>query len=241
MKLVYIIYASIPNRLWEAKLKYIINESSYVLSGKEYNYDGNNRTFIYAWTTKEKYLNAFKYFRENALKNIYKIEKVEMDKIEYGQFVERYKNERLRYIEIPTNDNEMYGTNDFTKILCTLNEADYTIDEGHVYLYDYFSDIIKVDYSIFDKKYINALDCLAYCDEFNILRYHICSSSSYYDELYTERYEMSEYNHSFNLTGFGNHKMIDLYANRFAIFVNLFYEMIEGYNKKEEIKLAREV
>ena len=34
MKLVYIIYASIPNRLWEAKLKYIINESSYVLSGK---------------------------------------------------------------------------------------------------------------------------------------------------------------------------------------------------------------
>ena len=49
---------------------------------------------------------------------------------------------------------------------------------------------------------------------------------------------MSEYNHSFNLTGFGNHKMIDLYANRLAIFVNLFYEMIEGYNEKEEIKLA---
>ena len=117
---------------------------------------------------------------------------------------------------------------------------DYTIDEGHVYLYDYFSDIIKVDYSIFNNKYINALDCLSYCDEFNILRYNNALS---YDEseLYTERYEMSEYNHSFNLTGFGNHKMIDLYANRFAIFVNLFYEMIEGYNKKEEIKLAREV
>ena len=240
MKLVYIIYASIPNRLWEAKLKYLINESSYVLSGKEYNYDGNNRTFLYAWTTKEKYLNAFKYFRENALKNIYKIEAAEMDKLEYSQFVERYENERLRYIEIPTNDNEMFGTNDFTKILCTLNEANYTIYEGHVYLYEYFSDIIEVDYSIFNNKYINALDCLSYCDEFNILRYNNALS---YDEseLYSSRYEMSEYNHSFNLTGFGNHKMIDLYANRLAIFVNLFYEMIEGYNKKEEIKLARGV
>lgn len=241
MKVVYIIYASISNRLWEAKLKYLIDESSYINTGKEYYYDGDKRTFLYAWTTKEKYLDAFKYFRKNAIKNIYKIKKAEMDKIEYRQFIERYKNERLSYLEIPMNDNEMYGTNDFTTLLCTLNEANYTIDEGHIYLYDYLSDIIKVDYSIFNKKYINALDCLAYCDEFNILRYESCTSSSYYDDLYCQRYELSEYNYSFNLTGFGNHRMINLYENKFALFVNLFYEMIDGYDRKYEIKLAHEV
>ena len=239
MKTVYVIYAYIQNRLWESKLKYLIDEHIYVLSGKEYDYDGDKRSFLYAWTTKEEYLNDFKYFRKNAIGNIYEIEKMKMDKSEYSNFKDKYENERLLYRQIPANDNEFYGTNDYINTLCTNNEFVCAVDEGNVYLYDYFSEIIKVEYCIFNKKYVNALDCLGYCDEFNVVKYEIDTLPDRYHDMYSDRYELSEFNNSFNLTGFGNHR-IDLYANKFAIFVNLFYEMIEGYHKNEEIRMVRE-
>lgn len=236
MKDVYIIYAGIPNYLWEIKMKYIIDESRYITSGKEYDYDGKKRYFIYAWTSNKKYLNEFKYFRNNAFKTIYKIKKVKMDKVEYSQFKYKYKDEKLEYREIPSNDNEYYGTNDYVKVLCTDNESMYTIDEGHVYLYNYLSEIIGVNYTVFDEKYINALDSLGYCDEYNIIKFD-CSDDP---DIYSENYELSTFNASFELTGLGNHKLIDLYANKFAIFVNLFYEMIEGYDYNNDIKMALE-
>lgn len=225
-KNVYIIYAKIPPKLWRSKISLILQ------TVEDYYFDDYVYNVIYAWTTSLKLLNDFKQFRKGAMKNIYIIEKELMDDDEYLQFKSEHKYTKLKYRDVPTNDNEYHGTNEYANVLCTKAEFLSATEEGREYLYNYLSGIIKVEYRIFSEKYVNILDQCAYCDEFNYLY------SDDDDYWYSDRYMLTEYNSSFNLTMFGNQKKIDLYSNKFWIFINLFYEMINGYEDGEFINFC---
>ena len=56
------------------------------------------------------------------------------------------------------------------------------------------------------------------------------------DDFYHDRHEQSEYNRQFGLTYYGNYITNNLFENKLFLFINIFYEMILGYDPQVEIK-----
>lgn len=246
MKKVYLIYAKIPTVLFDSKMyQFVKNNTKYKLC-KNY-YIG-----LYAWTPHKILLDTFMDFRKGANK-IYKIVTRKFSKNEFNIFRKENFYEELLYYKIPSRtgydddeffigweptkkdsklDKELFFSNqDNTgKIVCTREEFTQTIEYGHDYLFEYMTQIVTAEYSVFKDKYIKALDYIGYCDEFNSMH------GNEEDDFYFERYDATCYYKSYNLTYYGQ-PAIDIYGNKLAIFINIFYEMIVGYDSSKEIKL----
>lgn len=252
MKKVYLIYAKIPADLFSLKIKGFVKHSS------EYVYKNNHYIGLYAWTTNKILLAGFTEFREGA-KNIYQIKTEKMEKDQFRMFRKAYFHEELQYYKIPSRigyDEEFligyepskkdskeekeafFSTDDKSvQVVCTRHEFMTICEYGHDYLLEYFYNCIKADYIGFKSKYIQALDYIGYVDIFN----HIHEGISDYDtedEFYSDRYQSTVYNNSYNLSFYGN-SAVDLYENKAVLFINVFYEMIMGYNPKVPIKLVK--
>lgn len=245
MKKVYLIYAKIPALLFDNKLHDFVYDS--------YKYKLSNGYYIglYAWTTNKILLDTFIDFRKGANK-IYKLVTKKFDKEDFIIFRQENFHEELSYYRF-SSESSYYEIDDFNtgwepsktdedkneffednknlfRIVCTKCEYVKIAEDSTQYLADYLSQIINVEYSIFAHKYLQALDSVGYCDEFNRINYDID------DDLYDQRGSSTDYNNSFELSYYGNH-MVDFYRNQIALFINIYYEMIVGYNPNETIKL----
>lgn len=244
---VYLIYAKIPALLFDCKLyEFIKDDSKYKLSDGYY-------IGLYAWTTSKLLLDAFLDFRKGANK-IYKIKKHEFTKNEFKYFKSDNISEELVYQKIPyengidasydsyegwipsKNDTKkdiekfFNSPSDSAKIVCTREEYNTLYEHGPRYLCDYLAQIITAEYLVFKDEYKMALDYIGYCDNFNLIH------DEPEDQFYFDRAQMTEFNKSYDMSYYGN-KPIDLYENKVALFINIYYEMIVGYDSNEEIKL----
>jgi hypothetical protein len=148
-----------------------------------------------------------------------------------------YDNEHFNQGWVPSKKDSKKEKEEFFyekdkagRIVCTTTEFTETIEYGEQFLFEYMAQIVRTEYLIFKDEYIHALDKIGYCDMFNM----ICNNSD--DEYYDARGEMTEYMNSFQLTYYGN-KSVDLFKNKLALFINIFYEMIVGFDPNIEIKL----
>ena len=247
MKKVYLIYAKIPSLLFDNKLHgFVYDSSKYKLSNGYY-------IGLYAWTTNKILLDTFIDFRKGANK-IYKLVTKEFDKNDFVMFRKENFHEELSYYRF-SSESSYYEVDDFNtgfepskkeseeeineffadnknhfRIVCTKCEYVKIAEDSAQYLADYLSQIINVEYSIFKNKYIVALDSMGYVDEFNRIHYDTD------DALYDDRGASTDYNNSYDLSFYGNH-MVDVYKNQIALFINIYYEMIVGYNPNDTIKL----
>ena len=247
MKQVYLVYAKIPANLFNSKIHdFVSDKSKYILSNNHY-------TGLYAWTTKKILLETFLDFREGASK-IYNVVKRKFTKEEFRIFSDEYRFEKMMYFRIPSrssydcdysigwvpnkNDldidkNAFFSTKDHSyQIVCTRSEFDNIFEYGHQYLLEYMYQIINAEYYIFKDEYKLALDYIGYCDIFNI------THDDEEDDFYFERSQTTDYQKSYNLSYYGN-PSVDIFDNKVALFISIFYEMIVGYNPNNEIKLLK--
>lgn len=246
MKKVYLIYAKIPSLLFDNKIHLFVRDSS------EFKLSKNHYIGLYAWTKNKELLNTFLDFRKDA-KDIYNVIEREFDKDDYKHFKKVHSAEELMYYRFKTcksydMDHFDYGwvpkksdsdqekdeffneSDNVGRIVCTTTEYNETMDYGEQFFFEYLSQIMKVDYLIFKDEYIWALDRIGYCDAFNLV------NNDSEDPFYSARSETSEYNNNFGLTYYGN-PAFNLWDNKLALFINIFYEMIIGYDPNREIKL----
>jgi hypothetical protein len=88
---------------------------------------------------------------------------------------------------------------------------------------------------MFKDEFKMALDKVGYCDLFNRIHDGL-NDYDEYDDFYHDRQEMTNFNNSYGLTYYGN-QVIDICDNKLMNFINIYYEMIMGYNPDREIKL----
>lgn len=231
MKEVYLIYASIPSILFENKM------DQFVKNKMNYKFCNNYYRGLYAWTTDKKILFEFLDFRKGA-KSIYTVIKRKFDKEEFQAFKSENSYEKLSYYTFHRDkDDESSKSNKSAKtIICTKEEYEEVYDMGEQYIFDYMSQIITAEYITFKDEFKLALDYIGYCDIFNRI-YDGLEEYDNSDDFYFSRHEMSNFNNSYGLSYYGN-KSIDIYDNKLVIFINIFYEMIVGYDPNNEIKLV---
>ena len=231
MKEVYLIYASIPSTLFDCKLHDFVHDSTkYSLKNMYY-------TGLYAWTTKKELLEEFLEFRQGA-KSIYKVIKREFEKDDYQEFKLDNEYEELNYYK-KYNNRDDFRTDSINStlanIICTKAEYENAYDIGAQYLFDYMSRIISAEYLVLKDEYKLSLDHVGYCDMFNRLHDGIDDNDEY-NEFYYNRYEFTNYNEGFGLSFYGQ-PLIDICKNNLLIFINIYYEMIVGFDPNTEIKL----
>jgi len=251
MKKIYLIYAKIPSLLFDNKMCNFVKDSTL------YNLKNGYYTGLYAWTTNKIILDAFMEFRKGARK-IYKLKIRKFTKEEYYTFRDIHQYEELSYYRIPTrncydeefnsisyipkkNDSKMdkesffHKNKDVNQIVCTKEETIELFEYGDQHLHDYMFQTITADYYAFKDEYKIALDVIGYCDEFNRIHDGFVDTDEE-DHFYSDRHEMTNYCQSYQLSFYGN-KAIDIYDNKVALFIMIYYEMICGYHEDEEIKL----
>lgn len=236
MKEVYLIYASIPSVLFDSKMHQFVNNHMKYKLHNDY-YRG-----LYAWTTKKKILKKFLEFRDGA-KSMYNIIKREFDNEEFQIFKIENSPEELIYRVFSydknddsdeSKDNKLNTPSEY-KLVCTKEEYEEVYDFGEQYMLDYMSQVVKAEYLVFKDKFKMALDSIGYCDMFNRI-YDGLENYDNGDEFYFNRTEMSNFSNSYGLSYYGN-PAVDILSNKVLIFMNIYYEMLVGYNPDVEIRL----
>jgi hypothetical protein len=231
MKEVYLIYASIPSILFDNKI------GDFVKDKMKYKFHNNYYRGLYAWTTKKKILKEFLEVREGA-KSMYTVIKREFSKNEFQEFKSENSYEELSYYTFYHDMDDDVTESDITDnrtFVCTKEEYEETYDMGMQYMYDYMAQIVNVDYLIFKDEFKMALDSIGYCDTFNRI-YDGLSEYDDHDDFYFSRHEMTQFNNSYGLSYYGN-EVVNICENKLVIFINIYYEMLVGYNPNNEIKL----
>ena len=206
----------------------------------------------------QDFLELFMEFRKGA-KDLYEIRTHKLTKEEFSVFKRDNLESQLAYYFIPKGEEGSYYDNikddevaysyaitdedsldnfpdmgdDYYPVMCTRTEFIEAVEDGSNHLSEFFSSVIQVNYTIFLPKYINALDRFGYCDEYNLIR-----EFPQDEELYQENMDYISYQNSYNLTGLGNERLINLYRNKFFIFLSLYFEMIMGYDESCALKLV---
>jgi hypothetical protein len=236
MKKIYVIYASIPSLLFDNKIHDFIHDPM------RYKLSDNKYIGLYAWTTKKKLLDEFLNTRYKA-RSMYTVLKKELDDDDYIYFKKDNNQEKLScyklyhdIVEEDENKNVHEKLNDETpRIVCTKNEYETIYDLGEQYLFDYMCQIVNFEYLVLNDQYKLLLDKIGYCDLFNRI-FDGLTDYDDYDDFYHDRHEMTEFNNGYGLSYYGN-TAVDICKNRLMIFINIFYEMIVGYDPEKEIKL----
>lgn len=250
MKKVYLIYAKIPAVLFDSKIHDYVNDKS------KYKFTDKSYIGLYAWTTNKELVDVFFEFRKGA-KSIYNVITRELSKNEFKIFKKESYYEELSYYKFSTkltsddyysngwkpdkkdsqSDKEEFFSNDkdIIYLVCTKEEYIEAYEYGQQHIFDYMGQTLRADYIAFKDKYKLALDYIGYCDVFNIINDGITDYDNI-DHFYNDRYEMTNYNNGYNLSYYCN-RCINIFDNKLAIFINIFYEMIVGYDPDNEIKL----
>lgn len=253
MKKIYLIYAKIPTLLFDSKMhEFVYNSSRYKLSNNYY-------IGLYAWTTNKILLDAFINFRKGArdMYNIVIKNKNEFTKEEFQFFKKDNIHEELRYYRIPTKlgwdeddfnigyvpnkhdsiheKKEFFMNNtNYSQIVCTRYEYEELFEHAQQNFFDYMNQVVTADYIVLKEEYQLMLDKIGYCDIFNEIYDGLDTGEP--DPFYSDRHDSTYFNRSYNLSYHG-HQYFDIYANKVALFVNTFYEMIAGYKNGDEIKV----
>ena len=229
MKL-YLIYAKIKTKEFDAKLKYLIglvkNDSfgfRYAKTNKRYNY----YIGLYAWTTNKKLLKEFLIFHKA---KHFVIKKKCVDAKEMESFKKKYKDKKLSRRRLYHNiggvlNPGQYGKDMYTEIVLTRFEYVNCSEELETNAYEFcYPHCATVDYRLFKDKWQRILDLLNYTLHYDLNQFD--NTDNVTDkrlEDYENRKEVAEYNLQFGLTPMGNQiKLPVLFNNEYAMFIRLY-------------------
>lgn len=235
---IYLVYAKIDIDLWEKKMNCHIyqNTTSY---GK-FSYDENSDSYIglYAWTHNKKILNMFKESRFLAFsKGIYTVKQIKVDRDDFLDFVKCNKDKEivLRHLQTKKSEKGAFKADDneyYMYTVLTNQEYNECADEASAreIMFERLCDILKVDYYAFNDLYKSLLEVVGYGTEYDI------NTIDYdYSDYYQCRSDLANYNGSFNMSSSGNPIKYDLYGDKYALFKNIYFEMIVGYKPGDYI------
>jgi hypothetical protein len=256
---IYLIYVKIPINLYEEKLGHLLVSYSFSFKIEDDYYIG-----LYAFTKNKKILEDFINRRLNAWKRkLYFYKKVELSKDEYKKFLQKFHNIELAYRIITTSYlsslsdisyeyreavyktlkeipkeiyNETIRKNSTIKIiLCTEFEYIASVETGNVFVLNSYLLKGLPDYTIFNKKYKDALDKIGYTFDFDCI---VRDYSGDIDDIYIDdRIELLDYNMSYNVNPLGHTHYATPSESKYNAFINLFYEMLIGYNENDSINI----
>lgn len=215
MKKIYLIYAKIPDPLYQMLSFYIrYIEKTFTISVD------NKWLGLYAWTTSKKKLKIFKETRKKAKVYIYKEKMIEKDYLK--KFSEENKDSKLgNYEYIQSYSLACLPP---INVITTLEEYNIATDNDIIYEFLVENSVFQnynVDYMIFRTDIINALDILNYTTEYDLF----WGGESEDDG--EDRTETANYLMSYNQTPFGN-KYIGIYDNEFASLMMVFSSLFLG-------------
>lgn len=207
MKKIYFIYAIIPEKIYNEKIKYIISNIH------DFRWKHGNMYGLYAWSTSKKIIKEFFEVREKSMytlvkKDIYDEEEIEKMRKTYTEL----ELKRRQYYFDKTQDKK-----ESLLIVSTKNEFVQSTEFYEENLYEFGPPIEKIaNYSVFKDKIIKALDKIGYVGA--------------YDQLYgTESdVDLCLYNKGFGLTKYG-YKDISLNGyNQMNVLLYLFRYFFYG-------------
>lgn len=230
---IYLIYAKIDIELWEKKLKthiQIYQSKSYF---GEFKYDDRTDSYIglYAWTHEKSVMNMFKESRRLAFnKGMYTIKEIKLKRDDFIDFMHDNKDKEivLKYLQTKKSEKSSFKKDGeyYVYIVLTRNEYELSTDDSSAReeMFESLYYLLRVDYYAFDSVYKMLLQRIGYATEFdaNVID---DNESDYYDM----RSELANYNMSYKLSPLGTPVKYDLYGDKYALFKNIYFEMIVGY------------
>lgn len=208
MKKIYIIYATIPENIYNRQLKYTLPSTN-----KDYQWKNGKMYGLYAWTDSKKILNEFFEIRNSGIYTVSK--KSCLSDEEYKIFKDNYSMLKLSlnrfYYTSEMNDDECID------IVTTKNEYVISTEYGIETLNEFaFKPSEEISYLLFNKEIIKALDTVGYVDAYN--------------DLYgtDDQAGFTSYQNSFGLTTFGYKKSLPKIENQMNILLFIFGYMFYG-------------
>lgn len=211
--IVYFIYANIPREVYDKTLKFLLSHQY------DFRAKGNMMRGLYAITNKKKYVKEF--FNIRSGREMYTLVEKEMSKEDWNTLSED------RFHDLLLKESRFISDGrDFIDMVVTFNEEVTTKEDGSAYISEFGPrQFVDIDYMIFSKALINALDVLGYTTYFD-------TSSSSFDP---ERKEAARYNLDFGQTSLGREMPGFTTAdNEINILLYLYRAMFLGIEKKEE-------
>ena len=133
MKTVYFIYVSIPQKIFDSKIKFLLSNT------EDFRFKRNTMYGLYAWSTKKKIVKEFFELREP---KIYTLVEKEIDSEEYFEhFKSKYSNLELKIREYDRKDGANLKT---TEIVTTKNKLMMKIIIGHLVLHLMGTNIVLI-------------------------------------------------------------------------------------------------
>ena len=210
MKKIFYIYASIPESIYNKKVKYLISNTH------DFRWKHEKMYGLYAWTTSKKIVKEFFEIRKNDIFTMIKSD--DYDDSELERLEDRYSDLKLecrRYYFDAKEDEK-----NSILIVSTKNEYVNSTMNSEEYLYEFGpKPSEEFPYHIFKKKIIKALDTLGYTSKYDI-------------EYGTEaEAESAQWNLTgFNLTKYGQNYKIH-FDNQMNILLYLYRYFFYGNEK----------
>ena len=188
MTKIYILYITIPNKIFDLRLKYLIDS----VDSYEYKIKENSVTALYAWSKSYKMI---KEFLKARCENVFTLKEKEFDDDEYDAFRDKNRESKLgvyQVASIPTDSYEALAGVEFVDKEHFVDMVLTNYEHKNISLYksenmNEFGPkaFNNMDYTIFTDEIIQALKVLGYVTLYDssFIRYEKMS-----DE-YLERYE----------------------------------------------------
>lgn len=159
MKKIFYIYTSIPEPIYNKKVKYLISNIH------DFRWKHGKMYGLYAWTTSKKMIKEFFEIRKN---DIYTVIKADVyDDKELERLKDKYSDLKLDYRRYYFDGKE--EEKDSLLIVSTKNEYVNSTMNSEEYLYEFGpKPSEEFTYYIFKKKIIKALDTLGYTSKYDI-------------------------------------------------------------------------
>ena len=205
MKTVYFIYVSIPQKIFDSKIKFLLSNT------EDFRFKRNTMYGLYAWSTKKKIVKEFFELREP---KIYTLVEKEIDSEEYFEhFKSKYSNLELTIREYDRKDGANLKT---TEIVTTKNEWVNSTIDNEQNLWEFGPEVFEdIPYKLFKNKVINALDLIGYIDTY-IRKFGT-----------NEEIDDENYNRSFGLTSNGNEYRLNT-SDTVNVLLYLFHFLFYG-------------
>ena len=238
MKL-YLVYAKIDIDLWESKMKRYTYQSE--MSFDKFVFDSKTSSYIglYAWTNNKKVLGMFKDSRIMAFnRGMYSIRNVKIERDDFIDFIKHNKDKEilLRHLVTKKSENGSFKDNGEYCIytILTKYEFDTCTDESSARgeMFEAMYDKLKIDYYAFNDVFKNLLERVGYATEFDVNTF----VDDDYNDYYECRADLASFNSSYKLSPYSAVPIAyDLYGDRYALFKNIYFEMLAGYRAGDVI------
>ena len=234
---VYLVYAKIDIDLWEDKMKLYINQTDSMFDKFRFDSSTNSYVGLYAWTHNKKIIEMFKDSRIMAFnRGMYKIHNIKVNRDTFMDFIKDNKDKEivLRHLVTKKSEEGAFKNNGEYCIytILTRNEFDVCTDDSfaRTEMFEAMCDKLRVDYYGFNNKFKTLLERVGYATEFDVN----CIDDDYND-YYECRADLANYNASYGLSSHNTPIACDLYGDRYALFKNIYFEMLAGYKSGDII------